>query len=497
MKDLILAHDIGTTGDKACAFNAEGECVASAYAAYATNYAPGGRAEQEPEDWWQAVIRATREITREIDAEDIACVSFSGQMMGLICLDAEGRVLRPSMIHSDSRATLENADFHEKMSEWDLYRVTGHVPSAHFPLQKLRWLKAHEPDIYQKTACVLQAKDYIIYRFTGVLGSELTDAAATNLLDIEKRAWSEKIIGLAELDGEKLPALRKSADIVGEVHAEAARETGLLPGTPVAAGSADGTCASVGCGVVRPGAVYNYIGSSSWICGLSEKPIFSPEYYVESSLHPVDEYYHCGGTMNAAGACYAWAAEALYGGRDDDRILYDISQTSPGAGNMLFLPYLRGERVPWWNPEARGSFIGLRGETSRGDMMRAVLEGVAMNLKFPLDTLREHFPVTDITLLGGGANNPAWNHIMADIYGATLYIMRDSELATSRGAAIVGGVGIGMFKDYGAARDMFAVSRTVRPSAENAAYYAKLFELFRAGYAGTRETMEGLARLER
>jgi len=311
MKKYLLAHDLGTSGDKATLFTVEGVLVKSETVSYGTHYFNNNWAEQDPEDWWQAVKESSRRIAAGIDPSEIAAIGFSGQMMGCVCVDGEGRPLRPALLYCDQRATAEEAEILSKIEALEFYKITGHRASASYSAAKLMWVKKNESEIYRKTAKMLHAKDFINFRLTGVMRSEFSDASGTNLLDLKKLAWSERLVAITGLDGDKLPELVASTAIIGALTSAAAKELGLVEGIPVVAGGGDGVCAGVGVGSVAPGITYNYLGSSSWIATTSDEPIFDDEMRTFVWAHAVPGAYHPCGTMQTAGASYAWTRNTL------------------------------------------------------------------------------------------------------------------------------------------------------------------------------------------
>ena len=306
----VLAHDLGTSGNKATLYSAEGAQVASATVAYPTHFFNGTWAEQEPEEWWRAVCASTRALLAEsaVAPADIAAVALSGQMMGCTPVDRNGRALRPSILYCDQRATREAAALLEQISLRDFYGLCGHRADASYVLEKVMWLRAHEPDIFRQTHKTLCAKDYINCRLTGVMATDFSDASGTNVFDLNRFAWSEKIFTLAGIDGSLFPDAVDSATIIGEVTAEASRATGLAAGTPVAAGGGDGCAAGVGVGCVRPGSAYNCLGSSSWIALTVERPVIDSEMRTMNWAHCVPGYLHPSGTMQTAGSSFKWLA---------------------------------------------------------------------------------------------------------------------------------------------------------------------------------------------
>jgi xylulokinase len=502
----ILAHDLGTSGNKATLYSEEGAQVASATVAYPSRFFNGTWAEQEPEDWWRAVCDSTRALLAQasVSPADIAVVALSGQMMGCTPVDKNGRALRPSILYCDQRATREADALLERIPMRDFYGICGHRVSASYTLEKLMWLREHEPDVFRQTRKTLCAKDYINCRLTGVMATDFSDASGTNAFDLNRFAWSEKLLDLAGLDGALFPKAVDSATIIGEISTEAARATGLAAGTPVAAGGGDGSAAGVGVGCIRPGTAYNCLGSSSWIGLTVEKPVVDDEMRTMNWAHCVPGYLHPTGTMQTAGSSFKWLAEQLCGEEaaaarvaGDSayaRIDEIIASVPPGANGVLFLPYMLGERTPWWNPDARGAFIGLNLASTRADMLRSVMEGVAMSLGLIADIFRAHVPIDALTVIGGGARSAVWRQILADACGCPVRTLTARAEATSMGAAVIGGVACGLFKNFDAVNRFIAVDQTVSPDTERVALYRGRRALMERAYRGLIDVYAGLAK---
>ncbi|HVP18189.1 MAG TPA: xylulokinase [Spirochaetia bacterium] len=492
MKRYLLAHDLGTSGDKATLFTTEGKLVRSVTVPYSTRYFNTNWAEQDPEDYWKAVCSSTRSLASQIDPNEVAVISFSGQMMGCLCVDKGGRPLRPAILYCDQRAVAECDAILDRIAPMDFYRITGHRASASYSVEKLMWVSKHEPEIYAKTHRMLHAKDYMNFRLTGVMASEYSDASGTNVMDLNTRCWSRKLVEIAGIDGEKLPDLKASTDVIGELTAEAAHEVGLVPGIPVVAGGGDGVCAGVGVGSVKPGMTYNYLGSSSWIATTTEKPIFDEAMRTFVWAHAVPGYVHPCGTMQTAGSSFAWlkneigTLEKALGSETGlspyELINREIEKSPPGANGIIFLPYLLGERTPRWNPDAKGAFIGLTLEHTRADVLRAVMEGVTLNLSIILDIFRTQIPIREITVIGGGAKGDVWRRIMADVYQAEILRPNYLEEATSMGAAIIGGVGCGIFAGFDVADRFIEIVDRVTPDPSREAVYAEAKKLLNESY---------------
>lgn len=314
-----------------------------------------------------------------------------------------------------------------------------------------------------------------------------------NLYDLEAGTWSERIIDAVGLNPDQLPEVRQSIDVVGEVRPEVADEVGVVAGTPVVIGGGDGACAAAGAGVIREGSAYNYIGSSSWIALSTPKPIYDPDYRTFTFGHIIPNMFMPTGTMQAAGASYQWArdqlgviekqtAQAL--GISPYELMNLSAEKSPvGANGLLYLPYLMGERSPRWNPRARGTFVGLTIRHTRADMLRAVLEGVTMNLRVILDSFKaQGTHIEAMRVIGGGARGRFWNQIMADLYGMPVQRLAILEEATSMGAALAGGVGVGLYPDFSMIETMNQVVEAVEPNPDSQAVYEKIYPIFNATY---------------
>ncbi|MFN8380274.1 MAG: FGGY-family carbohydrate kinase [Anaerolineae bacterium] len=508
MSRYVIAHDLGTTGNKATLFDAEGRLVGSAFFGYGTDFAHTGWAEQNAEDWWKAVCATTRELLAKTGAKptEIACISFSGQMMGCVPLDAHARPLRSAIIWADQRSVVQEQWLGSQIDPAEVYRITGHRLSASYSLCKILWLRDHQPDVYRATYRFVHAKDAMVARLTGVFVTEPSDASGMNLYDLAAGTWSERIIGAAGLDPAKLPEIRHSTEVVGAVLPDVAAEVGVAPGTPVVIGGGDGSCAAAGAGCVREGVAYNYVGSSSWISVASSTPILDPSLrtFTWANLQP-GLFGPCG-TMQAAGNSYQWARdqlgqpEMLAAGQlsiSPYELMNLTAAKSPvGAGKLLFLPYLLGERSPRWNPNARGAFVGLTIRHTRADMIRAVLEGVTMNLRVILDAFRaQGAQIEAMRVIGGGARGRFWNQMMADIYGIPVHRLAFLEEATSMGAALAGGIGVGLYDSFDLIERMNPVVEVIDPRPEQAAAYAQLYPVFDAAYTALAPVFEQLAEL--
>jgi xylulokinase len=501
----ILAHDLGTSGNKATLFSEEGKLIGSTVYAYDTAYFNETWAEQDPADWWRAVCETSRALIAEtgIANTDIAVVSFSGQMMGCLCVDRKGNPLRKSIIWADQRAQTQQRALGEHITLRDFYQIVGHRNSASYGLQKLMWVRDNQPEIYEATYKTLNAKDYIVFKLTGNFYTEPSDASSNTCMDLKSLNWSERLIEYAGVDGDKFPKIVPSTFVAGGVTKEAALATGLAEGTKVVMGGGDGACANVGAGSVKPGKSFSYVGSSAWIATTSEKPLFDEGMRTFTWAHIVPGMYAPNGTMQSAGGAYAWlknqvckfeSFEAQRLGVSPYQLIdAEIAESPAGSNGVVFLPYLLGERAPRWSVDARGAFIGLKMENQRRDMLRSVLEGVTMNLAIILDILRQYIPIDEILVIGGGAKGAVWRQMMADIYDVRILAPALLEEATSMGAAVAGGVGAGLFKDFDAIDRFIEVKYVSEPIRKNVEAYKPVRETFDLCYQSLQPVYQKMA----
>jgi xylulokinase len=493
----ILAYDLGTGGLKAALYSDQGGYLDSLFAEYPTVSARETWAEQKPDSWWSAFCAASRGLIEKhgLDPHDIAVASFSGQMMACLPVDRSGEPLRDCLIWADRRSVPQTEHLRERIAEQRYYRLTGNKIYPTYPLPKFMWLKENEPEIYEKTYKFLQPKDYIVLRLTGTFATDYSDASATAALDMETRDWSAEVLELAGIDRKKLPDIRSSTDRVGTVGREAAQQCALASGTPVVLGAGDGPCGNLGAGVVQEGKAYIYLGTSSWISLASRQVVADPNMVLFNicSVEPGMTYVY--GTMQMGGGSFQWLKETicvaekqlseLTGTSPYDYMTREAEKSPPGAKNLIFLPYLRGERSPRWNPRARGAFIGLTASHARCDIIRAVLEGITYNLKIIRQAIASQgAPVQQMRAIGGGAESRLWRQIFADVFQESIQVPVLLEGANTLGSAILGGVGAGIFESFGVIDRLNPVSLVQEPGADpqSRRVYQELFELFNECY---------------
>ena len=485
----LLAHDLGTTGNKATLFDAEeGVLLASTFEPYPTFYPQPAWAEQDPADWQRAIWNCTRRLLSQtgIEPGTIAAVSFSGTMQGALLVDRQGTPLGRAIIWADQRATAQADLIGSVCDPQTLYRLTGQRLSPTYTAPKVLWIKEHYPEVFDQAYKVLQAKDYAAFLLTGVFATDSSDASATLLFDLVGRHWASDLIDALGLNCELFPEVHASTTIIGHVTPTAAAASGLMAGTPVVIGGGDGACATVGAGSVRQGEAYAYLGSSSWIAVTTRQPIFDPQQRTFTLAHLIPGLYFPLGTMQAAGGAYGWLERLLHpqGNAQALKAMDTEAASIPaGANGLLFLPYLMGERSPYWNPLARGVLVGLSMSHGRAEIARAVLEGVALNLGLILEALRaQDVQIGRLLLIGGGARSAVWRQILADVLDLPVWLPALTTEATALGAVVAAGVGVGLFADFNVVDQLVSPHEAEHPAPARHQYYAALLDIFRQTY---------------
>ena len=487
----LIAHDLGTSGDKATVFTTDGALVASAVESYPCRYSHGNWAEQSPEDWYAAVCRSTRKLLEGIDPADVAGVSFSGHMMGAVLLDGRGAPLRSAIIWADQRATAEQALLAERVGDDRFYRITGSRNNPTNSICKIMWSLQHD-GIAGKLDKAVNCKDYIVLRLTGETGTDYSDASGTGAFDLHAFDWSDEILEAAGVPRSVMPAVGAATELAGRVTVRAAAETGLLAGTPVFRGLGDGTAASVGSGISQVGQGYISLGTSAWVSYLDDAPLLDPEARTFNLAGSERGRVYPLGTMQAAGSSYNWMRDQICrderrtaeadGGSVYDAINRQIAETPAGAGGVLFLPYLMGERSPWWDAGARGAFLGLRQETTRGELLRSVMEGIAMNLALILQVFRGKYPFASLRIIGAAAREPVWRQILADVLNVRIEQMNLLEEGCYLGAAMAAGIGCGALSGLEDIGRFLRVADVTEPDPERAGRYAAILPRFADAY---------------
>lgn len=507
MLRYLIGIDVGTTGAKTLLVDEQGRVAAGAFDEYPLLAPRPGWAEQEPEEWYRATVSGIRKVVAQagIRPDQVAAISFSGQMHGSVFLDRQGRVIRRPLLWCDVRTADEVQAINEAVGRDRMIAIAGSPAMEGFTAPKVLWLRRHEPDHFDRVATVLLPKDYVRFRLTGERATEVSDAAGSAMFDVERGAWADEVLDVVGLRPEQLPPVLRSVEVAGRLTAEAARETGLPAGTPVVAGGADNACGAVGAGVVRPGRAHVSIGSSGVIVSFAPTPSRDPGGRVHTFNHAVPGAWYVMGVMLAAGLSLRWvrdhlgqaerAVAELTGMDAYDLLTREAAASPPGARGLWFLPYLNGERTPHADPHARGVWFGLSTAHARADLIRSVLEGVAFGLRDSLEVFKEMgVQVSQLRAIGGGGKSPLWRQILADVLQVPIARLNVDE-GPAYGAALLAGAGVGIWADVAEAADAAVRPvETVEPG-EAASAYAPRYAVFRALYAALRATFREAARL--
>ena len=512
-----MVHDLGTTGDKAVIFNELGKVVASEYRRYETYYPKPTWVEQDPEEWWTAVVESTRDVLKKsgISPDQIDAVSLIGQQIGAVPVDKNGNLVRKrTIIWADARPVKQARELLEKLGGFEeLYRINGlgHIPEM-LSICKVMWLKENEPEVYENTYKFLQSKDFIINRLTDgeVFVDDYGDASNTGWLDIKKRTYSSELLSLAGIDPDKLPEIKNSYEIVGEVGEKAAEKTGLKKGTPIVLGTGDVPASCVGAGVLKEKMGFGYIGSANWGGFYSSRLNLNPNVRVINICHPIDGYVVFSYTP-AGGVSLDWAKQIFYGVEEklSDVMginIYDfmnskVRDTSTGSLGVIYLPYLRSGGGPHWNPNARGALIGLTMPVTKAHLLRAVMEGVALNFRWLMDQFVklgfDVFGWGELRAIGGGILNPQWAQIYSDVLNMRVTIPDMPQEATAKGGFIIAALALKLYKDYEEALEKTTrIEKEITPDAKRHEKYLKIYDVYRLAYQQLEKVFDKLAEIQ-
>ncbi len=496
---LLLGVDVGTSGLKAVLLDEAGRTVDETTVGYELRSPRPGWAEQDPETWWNALREALAVLWgRGIDPASVAAVGLTGQMHSLAVLDSSGKVLCPALLWCDQRTGDECIEITERIGAETLLDRTGNVALAGFTAPKILWIRRNWPEVYARAAHLLVTKDFIRYRLTGDFVSEMSDASGTLLLDVRRRAWAGDVIAELGIAPTLLPRLVEGNEVTGSVNAAAAAWTGLVKGTPVVAGGGDNAAAAVGLGAVDPGILTLSIGTSGVIFAPLDRCPSTVDGKVHVFCHALPNRWHLMSVTMAAGGSLHWFRELLapllpvQGDAAYELIGERAGRAAPGAGGVVFLPYLSGERTPHADPNARGVFYGLHMGTSLDDIARAILEGVAFSQRECLDLMREAGAVATVARgAGGGLSSPLWRQIVADSLGIGLQMA--PSMGAARGAAVLAGLGVDLYASSEVGVD-WAAEPIQSPSEAGARSLAAPYALYTDLYPRLQPVFEAAAR---
>ena len=491
---VLLGIDLGQTACKAVALDPASGVVAAAAHGYPTSQPQPGWVEQDPRDWLTAVASACREVVATAAGAEIVAVTLTGATHNAVLIAASGAPVRPCITLRDTRATAQAQRIAGELGAELLVRARNPA-GADWTAPQLAWIRECEPEAWRRACGLLFAKDYVRYWLTGERGTDYIDAEGSLLLNAGTRRWDQRLCAVVPIDPDWLPPLLAPAQPAGHVCADAAARTGLPPGTPVMAGCSDTAAEALACGAVAPAQGVVKLATAGNVNVVSARPRPAADHYCYS--HPVAGLvYHSYGT-NAAAASRDWFQRLLGAPEpaDYEQLDREVAGVAAGAGGVMFHPYLFGERAPVFDGELRASFLGLRGGHGRAHMLRAVLEGVALSLAECAEAARAAgFALEELRIIGGGARSGPWRGIVADALGRPLLVPVLGD--ASAGAALLAGVGAGIFPDpAGAAGACSGVSEVIEPDPGRAAVYTELLAMYRQARADISPVTRRLAEL--
>lgn len=487
---LYIGIDLGTSAVKLVLMEGSGSIRKIVSKEYPLYFPHPGWSEQNPEDWWNAVQEGIRELICDQEKDQIAGISFGGQMHGLVALDQDDQIIRPAILWNDGRTVQETEYLNTKIGKEKLSQYTANIAFAGFTAPKLLWMKKQEPENFGKICKIMLPKDYIAYQLTGVYCTDYSDASGMLLLDVKNRCWSAEMMEICGIRREQLPDLYESYEKVGEVKLELCEKLGLPAHVVVAAGAGDNAAAAVGTGTVGDGQCNISLGTSGTIF------ISSQDFRVDenNALHAfahADGHYHLMGCMLSAASCNKWWMDDIIGTKDYAGEQAAIQRL--GENSVYFLPYLMGERSPHNDPKARGTFTGLSMDTTRADMTQAVLEGVAFAMRDSFEVAKKlGIQIEKTKICGGGAKSPLWRRIMANVLGIAVEIPACEE-GPGYGGAILAAVACGEYASVEeAAEKLIRVVDTVEPEPELCAKYEKRYETFKKIYPALKPLFQSM-----
>jgi len=503
---LLLGLDLGTTSIKALAINHNGEVQTSHTEEYPLKHPKQGWSEQSADEWWEATVKAIRKLLEEevIKREQIRGLALSGQMHGSVFLDDKGRVIRNPILWNDMRTTDQCREIEDQIGEERLLELVGNPALEGFTASKVIWLRENEPEHYEELDTLLLPKDYIVYRLTGRLATEKSDAAGTILYDVQNQKWSDDVTSELDIDKELLPKVLDSFDVVDELKPELAEDLGLPADLKVVAGGADNACSAVGNGITEEGLFLASIGSSGVVLAHSDHMEIDYGGRVHSFNHSVPGKWYLMGVMLNAGLSYRWFRDTfsklekqtgeLTGKNPYELINSEAGNVPPGSEGLIYLPYLNGERTPHKNANARGIFFGFSGAHDKRHFARSVLEGVTFGLRDSLELIKNMgVEPEQIRVTGGGGKSELWRSIQADIFGQEVVTTAVDE-GPAYGAALLAGTGSGIFESVEEAVDRCVETTSIQsPNSENERIYEDLYPVYRSLYTSLAEDYEKLA----
>ncbi len=495
----FLGIDLGTSSIKAILVDETGRTVSKLSEGYSIYSPYPGWAEQNPGEWWKATVKAISKILSQgyINPLQIQGIGISGQTHGMVLLDKDFSPLRDAVIWMDQRSIPQVKKLKEKF-KGRLNHITGLPIACGFMLPSLLWIRENELPIWNRIYKVLLPKDYIRLKLSGVVASDVTDAGGTLLLDTTKRSWSREIINELNIPYNFFPSLYESSQITGRVTKKAAKEISLKEGTPIFAGGADQVMMAVGSGIVEIGEIASSIGTGGLLVTLTDWPIIKPDKVLHTIPYAINKKWILMGAILSGGSSLNWFLNQIISEELNSRqfLFKKISSTSAASKGLLFLPYLKGERTPYLDPQARGAFIGLNYHHSQSDLIRAVMEGVVFALRDSLEEFKKlGVEPSCVITSGGGAKNELWRHIQADIFNLPIFTTNVEE-ASAYGASLIAAVGTGIFSTVEkTCKSWIKRENEVIPNPKEVKIYEEVYQIYRGLYPKLRDDFYALSDL--
>ena len=486
---ILLGIDIGTSACKAAAFDENGAVLADANRAYNVYYPQPGWVEQDADEWWAAACDAIRDVLQKVSAADIACIGIDGQSWSAIPVDRDGSALARTPIWMDTRSRDICEEYKARLGENTIFEIAGNDFLPSYSAPKMIWMRQNHPEVFNRTYKFLQSNSYIALKLTGVMSQDKSQLYGIQFYDLHKMEFNRELAAELGLSADLIPDIYDCDGVVGKVTGEAAALTGLKEGTPVVAGGLDAACGTLGAGVYLPGQTQEQGGQAGGMSICVDKALAHKSLILSPHVVP-GMFLLQGGTVGGGGAL-KWFRQEFGSGMSFDELTAEAERTPAGADGVVFLPYMSGERSPIWDPDAKGVFYGLGFDKTRGHMIRAVLEGTAYALEHNLRVAQEvGAEVETMNAMGGAANSRLWTQIKADVTGKTICVPA-SDTASTLGAAILAGVGCGIYGSYGeAVKTTITMTRVHQPDMEKHEMYKRRMELYLRLYDNLKQTFK-------
>ncbi|KXS40140.1 MAG: xylulokinase [Candidatus Frackibacter sp. T328-2] len=501
----LLSLDLGTSGCKITLFNLRGVVIKSTVQEYQTFYPQKNWVEQNPNEWWEAIAKGLKNLNVDsLKTKEILAIGIAGQSWACLPVDKNGKALRNAIIWLDRRSVKQAEKMSADIGEDKIFEISGNPVDPSYVTPKIMWIKENEPEIYNKTHKFLQSNSYIGYKLTSKFSQDYSQAYGLHFFEVNNQSWNKKIAEKLGIDLDKIPSLYEPHEIIGRVTLKAAKKTGLKEGVPVVAGGLDAACCTLGAGVINDYQTQEQGGQAGGMSIQLDRPKGNPKLILGRHVIP-DKWLLQGGTVGGGGTLRWFKNELgkyeknLSSGTDKNpyQIMSEEANTvSPGSNGLIFLPYMSGERSPIWDPKAKGLYFGLTFKTKRSQMIRAIMEGVGFSLHHNLKTAEKSIKgIKKLNSVGGSANSKVWTQIKADITNKEINVPY-SDHATTLGAALIAGVGIGIYNDYKDAVDQTVrIKRTHKPNSENHELYSKYFNIYLDLYKNLKETYQKLDKI--